>query len=263
MTLFRTPAIFQGQNQRLGKWQQVASKIQEDYPELYPLALSFFRKAIGGRKAEEADYMFVDAFDMLQIVQKLCNNGWSLESYRLNREIESGLRTTFSDVIDLVKTRKEDVFKDARFAASAYKAYFTQEVSHDLAQASVSAVIGEMKGFLSFLTSINMSYSHTLEDALGKSDLDKRLNDALTHTCDILECTDEATLLSQLSKEPFKDIEEIYRLFIDFDRLLNEKENTFVSGINQVLQDEIDNGLREAKDELNTMQALFLQLKEV
>ena len=261
ISLMQSPAVFQEDHQHLNEWKAVSAEIQ-NYTELYPLALSFFRKAIGGRRAEEADYMFVDAYDLLSIVKTLQDKKWALDFHPLNPEMEKGLRTTFSDVIALVKSKRKDVTGEARTAASTYRAYFSNEISPELSPESISAVVQEMKAFLLFLTQHNFNYSRALEDSVTEPHLDQRLNKALKDMRSVLDCSDEESL-PLLSTVSFDDVDGIYKLFVDFTRLLNEKDNTFVSGINQTLQDEIDNGLYDAKAGLSKMQNLVQQLMEV
>ena len=262
ISLFQSPALVQAEKHNLNLWRNVSSDIQK-IPELYQFSLSFFRKAIGGKKPEDAEYLFVDAFDLLKTVNRVREKAWSLDAYPLNPEKEHTLRTTFSEVISIAKSKKEDVIKEAYNQASSYITFFSREISPDLLPASISDAVASMKEFLSFLRTNNMSYSRALEDSLDKPDLDSRLVNSLKQMRSILDCTDDAGRLLLLSNTKYDDIEEIYQLFSDFDSLLDEKNKVFVSGINKTLQHEIENGLTEANDYLSTMQDLFQQLRRL
>ncbi len=262
LTLFQAPPVFRSEFAHLDKWNQIASELQQ-FEEIYNLALSFYRKAVGGRRAEDAGYMFIDAHKLLDTVTSIHSRGWSLAPYDLVTEKDAGIRSQFSNAIALVKTKLSAVLLEARNEANAYKGYFTREISPDLSLDSIDRTIQEMRGFLSFLSNQNLSYDNSLSVSLNKPDLVHQIHAGIARAFDVLSCRDDAQLLSLLSENPFRDVSEINKLFISFDLMLREKDSSFVSGINQALQDEVDQNLVNAKDEFQAMEAQYLQLKKV
>ena len=244
------------------EWDTVAEALHS-FTEIYPLALSFFRKSIGGRRAEDTNYMFVDAHKLLQIINRLKGTNWSLEELRLIPEKNSGLRTQPVEVIELVKSKKSSILQEGRDEAHMYRSYFSKQISEDLNYNAIKDTILEMQGFLIYLEKNNLSYDSSLKNSLNEAGLASKTQNAIQKTSEILSCKDEAHLLSLLSREPFSDLTDSYQLFIQFDKLLSKYDQIFISGINQQLQEEVDYNLRNAKGNLTVIENQYGQLKGV
>ncbi len=261
IALFKTAPEVETHTTQIEKWNTLCSEIAS-IPEQYQLSLSFFRKAVGARKAEEANYMFVDAYKLLNIVDKLCASNWNLDSYALNSE-SLGIRTTFSVIINKVKEEKSEILSEARHEANAYKSYFAREISEDCTKKDINDTIHAMVAFLSYLSKNNLNYDSILANSIKENRLASETYQSLELMKKMLSCQDNAQLLSMLSFNPFLNIVSINKTFTDFDRLVREKDQLFMSGINQALQNEVDESIRKTKDELKIMQTQCEQLKKV
>ena len=262
ISMFKPTDSEPGELANLDQWNSTVLETKA-FPELKNLALSFYRKSIGGRRAEDANYIFIDADSLLENVIKFLDNGCTLDAYDLLPEDESRLNTQFARLINLVRSRKTDIISEARHIANTYKSYFINEISSDLSDGSISKTVREMNDFLQYLSKQNSSYDHKLSISLNDPNLVATLSSTLEKTNSLLTCKDDAQLFSLLSEDPFSKLSSLYKVFVDFDRLLQTKESIFVKGINQELQSEIEKTLRETKSSLSTMQAQFSQFKEV
>ena len=258
LNLFSSPAEFADTHVHQEKWKQLSKDLSE-YSEVYNTAMSFFRKAVGGRKPEEVNYVFVDAAEILSTVEKLRALGWNLGALHVVSDPQKGLKGQLSDAILTVTNDSEKAVAEELGYASSTRRFLADALEGNTSREQIDKTLSQMKQFLKFISDLNQSYVPDAFVVLHDPALGSKTELALKQIQSVCN-SGGPDLISLLSCAPFDTVEEVRMLFSAFDNLLKEKNNLFSAGINKQLKADYENRKEQIRKNVMSIQQLTRQV---
>lgn len=240
-------------------WTSVREELNEiELPEKHlDNIVAFYSNAVGTAEGGETKYIFVDAYRILQSIQKLYNSNWELKGYVING-LDIQKKEVWYKAPRIVSTLYKNVEKiiaeEVSFAKS-YATYFAKKIDKCTDSKQIEDTFEKMMDYQRYLRNKqNLSYEESDFVEIKNLKNARLLADELKNIFEILNVAEGVKCLSMLSKNPFEKTSVIYQEFLKFDALLEEKNKKYKSGINESVDNEIEH---HRKNILNSLERLI------
>lgn len=210
---------------------------------IFKETLAYFSKSVGGARAGETAYTFIDTVELLKQIRKLKSLNWELLDL-CPADIENYNSTWYyaANLINVFGKSIERILADEDKKADEYLSFFNDLLSNDFSEQSILESLQAVRDFLKFLTDrLNLGYVEEDYKVIKPSTASAKLLSAINKVQKLREQQKASETLMRISKNPFEDISKFYFAMVSFDNLLNKKEEIFSKFVDTESKQAIDN----------------------